>query len=59
MICNTEGLSKVGDETALDTWAVRNGKLTGGFFKIPSDVYNRFLTEKFTMKTKSYLDNEW
>lgn len=59
MICNTEGLSKVGDETTLETWAVRNGKLTGGFSKIPSDVYNRFLTEKFTMKAKSYLDNEW
>lgn len=59
MICNTDGLSKIGDETNLETWAVRNGNLTKGFSKIPSDIYNRFLTEKFTLKEKSYLDNEW
>ena len=59
MICNTDGLSKVGEESTLETWAVRGGKLTGAFSKTPSDIYNRFLTDKFTMKAKSYLDNEW
>lgn len=60
MICNENGLSKVGDETPLDTWGVRRGNLTNGFLGNPSDIYNQFLTNLFTMKQKSFLENdEW
>ena len=60
MICNENGLSKVGDESNLDTWALRRGNLTKGFSGTPSDIYNQFLTGLFTIKSKSFLENdEW
>lgn len=60
MICKEDGLSKVGDEKNLEIWALRKGNLTKGFLEAPADVYNRFLTGLFTLKTKSFLENdEW
>lgn len=59
MVCNTNGTSRIGDRTPLDTWAVRGSALSKGFSKAPSAIYDAFLTEKFTLKPKSYINDEW
>lgn len=55
----TTSVGRAGDETPLETWAVRGTSLASAFSKTPSTIYNQFLTDLFTMRAKSYLDNEW
>lgn len=55
----TTSLGEEGEEESVETWAVKNGQITGGFAKLPSAIYNAYFTNLFQFQTKSYINDEW
>lgn len=52
-------LSEEGETSTLELYAVKCGTFRKGFLKLPSEIYNKYLTDLFAFKGKSYLGNDW
>lgn len=53
------GLFIEGHEDPLEMFAVKKGAFAKHFETAPSAIYDQFLSDKFSFKKKSYIDNEW
>ena len=53
------GILEKGTENPIETWAVKNGAMTKMFSGVPSRFYDTYLTNKFTLQGKSYMNDEW
>lgn len=48
-----------GEETDLEDYAIKKGKLTKSFEGSPAAIYDKFLTDIFAFKTRSYMGDDW
>ena len=55
----TTRMGKEGEEEPIETWAVKSGKISSGFAKAPSEIYDAFFSNLFLFQKKAYLDDEW
>ena len=55
----TTRMGREGEEEPVETWAVKNGKISNGFSKAPSEIYNAFFSNLFLFQKKTYLNDEW
>lgn len=56
---NPYNISNTKDTYPIEKWTVRDNSLSPGFRKKPSAIYDKFLTDKFKLEQKSYLNDEW
>ncbi len=55
----TTRMGKEGEEEALETWSVKNGQLSSGFQKKPSEIYDKYFTNLFQFHNKTYIGEDW
>lgn len=55
----TTRMGKEGEEEPIETWAIKRGRLSDGFSKEPSIIYNGYFSNLFLFQKKTYLGDEW